>query len=132
MKRSNAKATSKKNPGATAPVALTSLDASEAEEIKPSDILEKVKIGYFVALKIQQYSEDLPQIGRVKNMNPTTVTVEWLVGSYTGSFSYWKEKGNVICETFPLRGIMKTVKLSQSMRLAKDDIPLLKKTIHLS
>ena len=55
-------------------------------------------------------------------INPTTFTIEWLVGSYSGVFSYWKEKGSVISEKFPLRGIMRSIKFTQSMRLTKDVI----------
>ena len=102
-------------------------DFNAAEEIDPSELLQKVHVGDYVALKILQYHEELPQIGKVKEISPATVTIDWLVGSYSGIFSFWKEKGRVICETFPLRGIMTYIKLTQSMRLRKEDIVTLKK-----
>lgn len=94
--------------------------------LEPDEILEKVHIGDFVALKIMQYHEDLPQIGKVVEITESSVSVDWLVGSYSSTFSFWKEKGTVIREIFPLRGIVCPLKLTSAMKLTKDDIKTLK------
>ena len=74
-----------------------------------------------------QYREELPQIGKVVKLNEASVSVEWLVGSYSGTFSFWKERGRVICESFPLRGIVCRLKLTPAMKLTKADVCGLKK-----
>jgi hypothetical protein len=85
-----------------------------------SEDLESLTQGDVIAMKIHKYHDELPQIGRILRLDATTVTIQWMVGSYTGNFSYWKEKGSIIAETFPRRGIMCRVLLTQSMRLGKE------------
>ena len=59
-------------------------------------------------------------------MDSSTVTVNWLIGSYSGVFSFWKVKGEVICETYPIRSVMCSILLSSSMRMNKKDIQSVK------
>ena len=66
-----------------------------------------------------QYREELTQIGKVVKLNESSVSVEWLVGSYSGTFSFWKERGRVICESFLLRGTVCHLKLTPAMNLLK-------------
>ena len=75
-----------------------------------------------------QYREELTQIGKVVKLNESSVSVEWLVGSYSGTFGFWKERGRVICESFLLRGTMCRLKLTPAMNLrTKADVCGLKK-----
>ena len=80
----------------------------------------------YVVLKLIKYEEELPQIGRVEKINSSTVTVNWLIGSYSGVFSFWKEKGKVICETYPIRSVMCSILFSSSMRMNKKDVQSIK------
>ena len=100
--------------------------------LEPNEILKNVNVGDHVALKIKQYYyEDLSQIGKVVEINYSSVTVDWLVGSYSGTFGFWRERGKVIREVYPLRGTMCHLKLTPAMKLTKVDICTLKK-IYLS
>ena len=75
-----------------------------------------------------QYREELTQIGKVVKLNESSVSVEWLVGSYSGTFSFWKERGRVICELFLLRGTVCTsLETDSSYELTKADVCGLKK-----
>lgn len=89
--------------------------------------MESVTVGDFVALKVSKYCEELPQIGKVAEIDDASIKVDWLVGSYSSNFAFWKEKGTVIQEVFPLRGVVCPIKLSSAMRLAKVDAVALKK-----
>lgn len=35
----------------------------------------------------------LPQLGKVVAIDESSVKVDWLVGSYSSIFTFWKEKG---------------------------------------
>ena len=70
----------------TVPTCSTPLKA-----LTPDQLLQSIKVGQFVVLKLLQYQEDLPQIGKVTQIDVFSVTVDWLVGSYSGTFGYWKE-----------------------------------------
>ena len=84
------------------------------------------KVDDYVALKCEKYKEFLPQIGRLTEINETNITIEWLDGSYTGTWVYWKTRGKVITEDFPRRAIMQTIQLTPAMKIRKDDILKLK------
>lgn len=45
-----------------------------------------------VALSLQKYADDLPQIGKVVNLTDMDVTVEWWIGSYS---SAWEQDGDI-------------------------------------
>ena len=79
------------------------------KEVSPSD---------FIAL---QYREELTQIGKVVKLNESSVSVEWLVGSYSGTFSFWKKRGRVICEIFLLRRTV-SLETDSSYELTKADV----------
>ena len=40
-----------------------------------------------VALCLQKYADDLPQIGKVVNLTDMDVTVEWWIGSYSSTWN---------------------------------------------
>ena len=83
-------------------------------------------VGSIVALKCTKYKDFLPHIGEIKELNQTTVTVAWLNGQYTSIWTYWKNRGKVITETFPVRAIIKPIQLTKGMRLRPETINELK------
>ena len=85
-------------------------------------LFANVNVGDTVALKIMKYHEELPQLGKVVEISESSVTVDWLIGTYSGTFSFWKEKGKVISEIYPLRGIICPLKLTSTMKLNKVDV----------
>ena len=95
--------------------------------LEPNEILKNVNVGDYVALIIKQYNEDLPRIGKVVKINDSSITVDWLVGSYSG---FWRERGKVIRELYPLRGTMCNLKLTPAMKLTKVDICTLKVVVY--
>ena len=84
-------------------------------------------VGEYVALRCFKYKDFLPQIGRLSSINETTVQVEWLDGSYSGIWAYWKDRGKVIVETFPRRALVGGINMSASMRLKSETVSSLKK-----
>ena len=78
-------------------------------------------------LKCAKYEQFLPQIGKICKLDETTVTVEWLHGTYTSNFVYWKQGGKPISEVFPRRSILQTINFTKSMRLRRDDIDNIKR-----
>ena len=53
-----------------------------------------------VAVLLQKYELDIPQIGRAVELSDMDITVEWWHGTYSSVWMEWKEKGKVIIETF--------------------------------
>lgn len=104
----------------------TTTTSPRLRSLASHEILKSVHVGNLIALKIEKYREELPQIGKVVAIDEASVTVNWLIGSYSGIFTYWKERGEIIQEVFPLRGVICPIKLSPSMRLAKVDSSTLK------
>ena len=84
------------------------------KQLEHDNIFKEVSPSDFIALQIMQYRLELTQIGKVVKLN---VSVEWLVGSYSGTFSFWKERGRVICEIFLLRGTVCRLKLTPAMNI---------------
>ena len=101
--------------GTTVPSEAT----NSLKQLEHDNILKAVSPGDFIALQIMQYREELTQIGKVVKLNESSVSVEWLVGSYSGTFSFWKERRRVICESFLLRGTVCRLKLTPAMNLLK-------------
>ena len=110
----------KKSKRATdADTTVPSEATNSQKQLEHDNILKEVSPGDFIALQIMQYREELTQIGKVVKLNESSVSVEWLVGSYSGTFSFWKERGRVICESFLLRGTVCRLKLTPAMNLLK-------------
>ena len=57
-----------------------------------------------------------------------SVTIEWLDGTYTGVWAYWRDKGKVITETLPKRAVVAAIHMTRSMRLQRQTIANLKAT----
>lgn len=70
--------------------------------------------------------EYLPQIGKLCAMDDASVTVEWLDGSYSGVWVFWKSRGKIIKETFPRRAVIGAIVMRPAMRIKKEYISLLK------
>ena len=95
---------------------LSSEATNSLKQLEHDNILKEISPGDFIAM---QYREELTQIGKVVKLNESSVSVEWLVGSYSSTFSFWKERGRVICESFLLRGTVCRLKLTPAMNLLK-------------
>ena len=81
-----------------------------------------------MALSCKLYENDLPQLGKLCAVNEdNSVTIDWLIGTYSSIFKAWTKKGQQIRETFPRRAIMGRVTLTSGMRLKKDTVVLLKR-----
>ena len=70
-----------------------------------------------------KYHEEL----QVFKISEASVCVDWLVGSYSWTFTFWKEKRKVICEVFHLRAIMYSIELTSARNLIKKS----KTSVHL-
>ena len=71
------------------------LATNSLKQLEHDNILKEVSPGDFIALQIMQYREELTKIRKVVELNESSVSVEWPVGSYSGTFSFWKERGRV-------------------------------------
>ena len=78
-------------------------------------------MGNIIALKCHKYKDFLPHIAEVKEIDDSSVTINWMNGSYSGTWTYWKSRGRVIVETYPNRAILMTIKLTKAQRLTKGD-----------
>jgi len=87
---------------------------------------EEERIGQYVLLKCVKYKDYLPQIGKIIKLDESTVTIEWLNGTYSTNFVYWKQRGEPICETFPRRAVLRAITFTKSMRLQRNDIQIIK------
>ena len=83
-------------------------------------------VGEYVALKCFKYKDFLPHIAKLSSIDETTVQVEWLDGTYSGTWAYWKDRGKVIIETFPRRALIGAINMTASMRLKRETITSLK------
>lgn len=54
---------------------------NKGEQLTTND--EEIKLGNIVALRLQKYKLDIPQIGRVVELSDMDVTVEWWHGTYS-------------------------------------------------
>ena len=107
-------------------VAASTSDAEPGIEESDTQKFPIPVIGDYVALRCFKYKDYLPQIGRLSSINDTTVEIEWLDGSYSGIWVYWKHRGKLISETFPRRALVGAINLSASMRLKSETVTSLK------
>ena len=47
-----------------------------------------------------------PQIGRIKSFDGSSLVLEWLDGTYTSTWIFWKHRNKIITETLPLRAML--------------------------
>ena len=75
-------------------------------------------VGEFVALRLFKYNDEIPQIGKVVELDEMNVTIEWWIGTFRDIWRQWKEKKNVVKETFHRNTIIKRgITFTKSMRL---------------
>ena len=59
-----------------------------------------------------------PQIGRIKSFDGSSLVLEWLDGTYTSIWVFWKHNNKIITETLPLRAMLHSpIAFTKSMRL---------------
>ena len=84
-------------------------------------------MGSFVAVCCNKYKDFTPQIGKVKSFDESSLILEWLDGTYTSTWVFWKHKKKIITETLPLRAVLHCpLYFTKSMRLKPADITILK------
>ena len=66
------------------------LSQSKESEVDDSDV--DVQLGSFVALGLDEFKEELPQIAKVLAIDDDSITLEWWVGTYTGTWVPWLVK----------------------------------------
>ena len=62
------------------------------EASKPELKIGEAGVGDFVALRLEKYEDEIPQIAKVVGKDGFDVTVEWWVGTYSNLWTEWKEK----------------------------------------
>ena len=75
-------------------------------------------VGEFVALRLSKYDE-VPQIAKVIKIDQDDVTVEWWIGSYYDNWREWKQRKQVVKESFHRNAVIKsgfTFTASQRLR----------------
>ena len=75
-----------------------------------------------MALGLTEYSNELPQIARVLMVEEDLITVEWWIGSYSGTWNPW-----VVKSVEQTASVLRNVQLSRSNRLAKQTVDRLRK-----
>jgi len=101
--------------------------ARQATNVTEESTEITLQVGCMVALRLQKYSEDIPQIAKVVKLTELDVTVEWWIGAYGDTWREWKERGRVITETFPRNAVIHhNIRFTKSLRLPKHLITELK------
>ena len=82
--------------------------------------MAKVEKGQFVALGLDEFKHELPQIARILMIEEDVMTIEWWVGTYSGTWNPWTVK-SVEQTAIVHRNciVLGNVTLSKSNRLAK-------------
>ena len=75
--------------------------------------------------------KDRPLLGRVKSIQALKVTIEWLMGSYSGKWREWKGKVGkelvVYTDEIPVNDIIhRNITLNSSMHLTPSVVKILK------
>ena len=89
-----------------------------------------MQIGMLIAVNTPKYRER-PQIGRIISISPQEVVLEWLVGTYSGTWREWKGKEGgktvVFTDTVATTNIIHTdIQLTSSKRLSPSVVKVLK------
>ncbi|KAL5469197.1 hypothetical protein EMCRGX_G030420 [Ephydatia muelleri] len=71
----------------------TPVTVEDATEVGNNPADSKIQPEEFVALGLQQYSDELPQVARVLALDGDNVTAEWWTGTYSGTWIPWMVKG---------------------------------------
>ena len=89
--------------------------------------MARVEKGQFVALGLDEFKHELPQIARILMIEEDVMTIEWWVGTYNGTWNPWTVK-SVEQTAIVHRNciVLGNVTLSKSNRLAKHIVERLK------
>ena len=101
------------------------LSQSKESEVDDSDV--NVQLGSFVALGLDEFKEELPQIAKVLAIDDDSITLEWWVGTYTGTWVPWLVKS--VEQTISVHRnniVLRNISLSKSNRLYEPIIDKLK------
>ncbi len=80
-----------------------------------------------VAVDCKQYKER-PQIKKLVRVTPASVTIHWLIGTYSGVWREWKKQGNNISkEVDPENIVLPGIALTKSNRLHPSTVAQLKR-----
>ena len=83
----------------------------------------------FIALRSQKYKEK-PLIGRITSTGKTNVTIDWYIGTYSGTWKQWKgrEQGKTVTFTDIIQrsDILQTLTFTKAMRLPTATVTELK------
>ena len=77
-------------------------------------------LGDFVALFVDEYEDELPQIAQLVAINESEITVNWWIGSYSGVWAPWRNRGKTVCETFGRQCLLTVVNFTKTNRLPKE------------
>ncbi len=70
-----------------------------------------------IAVDCKQYKER-PHIGKLERVTPASVTIHWLIGTYSGVWKEWKKQGNNVSEEVdPENIVLPGITLTKSNRL---------------
>ena len=84
-------------------------------------------VGSFAAFCCEKYKDFAPQIGRMKSFDGSSLVLEWLNGTYTSTWIFWKYKNKIVTETLPLRAMLHSpIAFTKSMRLNSPDVTIFK------
>ena len=95
----------------------------------------EVTVGTIVACFLQEYSDEEPQLGRVLKVDEErencNYEIEWLVGSYSETWSIWKQKKGreyvTWKEVIPNHAVLFPVTLTGTERLPSSLVSKLKR-----
>ena len=87
---------------------------------------KRIAPGSYVAMRLQKYCNEIPQIGRVLTIDGECLTIQWWEGTYSGTWKECKSKGEVLTEEVNKDAVLKEVQLSKSSRLNKEQVEDLK------
>lgn len=102
----------------------------KSSELTSSSLLYQIKPGEIIGVLKKEY-KDRPLLGRVKEAKASAVTIEWLMGSYTGKWREWKgrEGKEVVIYTDEIERkdiIHRNIQLTSTMHLTLSDVKILK------
>ena len=60
-----------------------------------TELLQSTQVGQFAAMKLKKYNDEIPQIGKVKNVREKEIQVEWWIGRWNNTWRMWKTRGAV-------------------------------------
>ena len=85
--------------------------------------------GEYVAVKCKKY-KDRPLIGKITTTDNVNTTIDWYVGTYSGTWKEWRGrqdgKAVVFSDNIPVKDILMKLSFTKSMRLPSTIIPALK------